>query len=662
MNTAAKPSTPPRLRRNPGLPEIQALLEALPQATFLVEAESRLVAFANASAAGLSGYSRAELAGKSLEQLIQPWDDERFFTEEAVSPGLELALVCRNQAQVSILLQRSELHPQSAWLLVHMEATSKARLRQRRESQDAAVLAAARVFSQSLHSLGQSLDLDKAITDLLHVAVHYLGGALASIYLSELSPDKTSFQLHRAYQAGNGEILPETLAHQGQAHLAAPSYWGQGMRSASALHRAARSAGLHYLATAPLGGALDRIGFLACAGDLPPQSSPELIQQGMFVFANLASALIQLTARLDNLGASLLERERRSASYQNIATGVNQAIVLLDEALLVAWLNPAAEQIFGYSNAEAANHPVENILIGSDTLVAFLQKVNQDQSALNNAEARLYRRSGQPFLAEVKAFPAQADKASSGVVVLVRDLSEREQIQAQAKQLEQRALLGEVTAVFAHEVRNPINNISTGLQLMAFNLPPDDPNQENIARLQHDCDRLSELMKSVLAFSRPMDYEMEDVDLALLLNRLVERQRPNMVRANVQPVLQIDASLPPVWGNPRALEQVFTNLAANALQAMSVQGGGSLAIKTQPANGPGGRRFVQVDFADNGPGIPKELQDRLFQPFFTTRQDGTGLGLAITKRIITAHKGAITVTSFPGGSVFHVQIPVSEAQ
>jgi signal transduction histidine kinase len=135
-----------------------------------------------------------------------------------------------------------------------------------------------------------------------------------------------------------------------------------------------------------------------------------------------------------------------------------------------------------------------------------------------------------------------------------------------------------------------------------------------------------------------------------------------MVRANVQPVVQCEPALPPAQGNPRALEQVFTNLFSNAIQAMSAQGGGSLAVKTQAALGAGGRQFIQVDVADNGPGIPKELQERLFQPFFTTRQDGTGLGLAITKRIVTAHKGAIQVTSFPGGTVFHVQIPVAEAQ
>jgi two-component system sensor histidine kinase AtoS len=238
-------------------------------------------------------------------------------------------------------------------------------------------------------------------------------------------------------------------------------------------------------------------------------------------------------------------------------------------------------------------------------------------------------------------------------------LSGAEQIQVQAQQLEQRALLGEVTAIFAHEVRNPINNISTGLQLMAYNLNPDDPHQELINRLQQDCDRLNELMKSVLAFSRPTEYEMEPVDIGGLVSRLVERLKPRMQRVRVEPLVQIEPALLKVRGNPRALEQVFTNLVTNAIQAMN-ENGGTVAIKIQQIRGGGNRTQVQVDIADNGPGISQELQDRLFQPFFTTKLDGTGLGLPITKRIVTAHKGTIQVTSFPGGTVFHVSLPVME--
>jgi signal transduction histidine kinase len=169
---------------------------------------------------------------------------------------------------------------------------------------------------------------------------------------------------------------------------------------------------------------------------------------------------------------------------------------------------------------------------------------------------------------------------------------------------------------------------------------------------------LAELIKSVLAFSRPTDYEMESVDLPLLLKRLVERLRPRITRLNVRHELSADPDCLPIRGNLRALEQVFSNLITNALQAMGDQGG-SLFIRIQPVRLEG-RSYLEVSVADTGPGIPKELQDRVFNPFFTTERGGTGLGLAIAKRIITAHKGIIRLTSFPGGTIFHVQLPQDE--
>jgi signal transduction histidine kinase len=90
--------------------------------------------------------------------------------------------------------------------------------------------------------------------------------------------------------------------------------------------------------------------------------------------------------------------------------------------------------------------------------------------------------------------------------------------------------------------------------------------------------------------------------------------------------------------------------------------GGTVAIKIQHLKPSPDRQYIVVDVADDGPGIPKENLDRIFQPFFTTKRDGTGLGLAITQRIITAHKGTIGVNSFPGGTVFRIQLPVLEDQ
>jgi signal transduction histidine kinase len=279
----------------------------------------------------------------------------------------------------------------------------------------------------------------------------------------------------------------------------------------------------------------------------------------------------------------------------------------------------------------------------------------------NMGNVSLHRRSGQSFPVHLQIIPVQRDQELLAVVIFFTDVSEHEEIRQRTQQLEQRAVLGEVTAVFAHEVRNPINNISTGLQLLSVKLPEDDPNQENITRLVNDCQRLNHLMESVLNFSRHSEHKLEEVNLDLLLKRMLDRWRPRMAKVNVNPFFHITEGTPHISGDPRSLEQVFTNLISNAVEAMSEKGG-MLAIRVAPYSLVPGHLQVEVTVTDNGPGIPEEVQERLFEPFVTTKPQGTGLGLAITKRIVTAHHGSIRVNSFPGGTVFHVLLSAFQGE
>jgi PAS domain S-box-containing protein len=378
------------------------------------------------------------------------------------------------------------------------------------------------------------------------------------------------------------------------------------------------------------------------------------------ILAEAIDAIIQFHTHISNLEESLKVALHARAVDRTSIDSVEDGIVVLTPELTIARMNPAAERALGYTSHEAYGHFFEDILIGTGTLTSALQMALQGVPTLRQDDFRLYRRTGQHFLAQISIIPTLVEEHLEGIAILIRDLSEQEQIQAESEQLKQRAILGEVAAVFAHEVKNPINNISTGLQVMALNLPPGDPHQEMVTRLQRDCERLDGLMKTVLNFARPSEYVMEPVNLGLLVGRLLERYKVRLMQANIQHFLQVEASLPMVKGNALALEQVFTNLINNAVEAMGEKGG-TLALKVQTTLGAEGKNFVTVDVADTGPGIPKEVLDRLFQPFFTTKQDGNGLGLVITRRILNAHKATITPTSYPGATVFHVHIPVLEA-
>jgi two-component system sensor histidine kinase AtoS len=199
---------------------------------------------------------------------------------------------------------------------------------------------------------------------------------------------------------------------------------------------------------------------------------------------------------------------------------------------------------------------------------------------------------------------------------------------------------------------------------LSLTIDSKDPNLETISRLRKDCDRLAELMMSILAYSRSSEYTMTPVNLVQLLKSQMDRMQVQIERAKVEVDFQADSNCPNVLGNARALEQVFNNLIGNALQAMSEKGGQLILRinKIDPLIKMNNEKWksLKVSVIDNGPGIPKEIQERIFQPYFTTNQSGTGLGLPITKRIITAHRGTITLESFPGGTVFHVILPTCE--
>jgi PAS domain S-box-containing protein len=384
----------------------------------------------------------------------------------------------------------------------------------------------------------------------------------------------------------------------------------------------------------------------------------------------LIARIITLLVNTDAVKADLVAADltlQRAAQYETTAANaIREGLVLLSPELQVLIMNAAAEQIFGYRRKEVTHTTVENILIGNEKITPRLQEACDTLQAVRLDGVHLFRRFGETFPANVEALPLPLDGRLDRLLVIIQDLSESEQIREQARQLEQRALLGEFTAIFAHEVRNPINNISTGLELMAMNLPEDDSQQGLLQRLQQDCDRLAELMKSVLTFARPADTNLQPVQLPELVQKLIDRLAPRLEKAHVRQHLQVEGNIPVVMADYRALEQALNNIIQNAITAMG-EAGGQLNLKIRyikPTRGKSSveTRIVEISIADTGPGIPKEIQERIFQPFFTTSSSGNGLGLAITRRIINAHKGTIHLESFPGGTVFFIRLPPAEPE
>jgi two-component system, NtrC family, sensor histidine kinase AtoS len=493
-------------------------------------------------------------------------------------------------------------------------------------------------------------DLQTALTQALAAASRLCGADVLGIYqLMEGRPE-----IHRLARHGSDGLLPEILGLQDLVVLNELRLWEAGRQPTCSLHRAARATGLRYLASAPVGPGNALVGLVLIAST--QSEPPDMALQIAHLLANVTESIFQNQTFRTNLNSELKKQTLLAHRLATISERVQEGILRVSPELRIRSMNPRMEQFLGYSSREVTGQEVENILIANESLLPTLKQAQTGEAVFNLGDMRLYRRDGESFQALIRVFPIFYGDGVDEILIFIQDLSELEQFRLQAQTLENRALMGELMAIFAHEVRNPINNISAGLQLMKMSVPSGDPKQDSISRMLQDCDRLEELIKQVLAFSKPMEYEMDSLDLGQIIQRLVDRQRMRISGQNIHWELQIEPGELRVMGNMRALEQVFTNLITNAVQAMG-EAGGLLSLKVQPVLDSDNALYMEVCVADTGPGIPKEIQGKIFQPFYTTKRSGNGLGLSVSKRIITAHHGTIHLTSFPGGTIFRVRLP-----
>ena len=393
--------------------------------------------------------------------------------------------------------------------------------------------------------------------------------------------------------------------------------------------------------------------------------------------------MVERLAEKDRELRELYARTRERAVYLQeysdcLVGGVPSGVVAVDRSGVVTVWNRAAARILGregrlgqrIEEQLGPDHPLrralEAAIQGAPTTQAIVVLGEADEHALDEAQ-RLVELSAAPFRVEGGEL--------LGAAALVNDRTELEQLRRVASRNERLAAIGNLGAGLAHEIKNPLGAISGFAELIERRQGQDATRLAG--RLRAEVERLDTFLREFLAFARDNKVRREPCDLVGLARQSVETAlqgagvpasdvaaccegspvTPAGARGPLSVELDLEEALPALALDGNLLRSAMTNVALNALQVMAGHGGGRLSVLLRRAGG-----SVYIRFRDQGPGVPTDDRERIFDPLFTTRAEGTGLGLAIAHKAVVAHGGKISVRDAPGGGAeFTMRLPWVEA-
>jgi two-component system nitrogen regulation sensor histidine kinase GlnL len=337
-----------------------------------------------------------------------------------------------------------------------------------------------------------------------------------------------------------------------------------------------------------------------------------------------------------------------------ILQGLSTALIVLDDALLVSYINPAAENLFGVSSRRTVGRSLAEVLHPAQELTALCQRALATglTFSLHEFTARIGARE---LVLDCRVALLDTDQS---LVLEFLDTERDRRVRREAELVAQQQLSRRIVRQLAHEVKNPLGGLRGAAQLLERQLP--DPEQKAYTRvIIEEADRLAALVDGILhAGGAPRPEEINLHRITDHVAQLIEAEKP----PGIELVRDYDPSLPPITVDRNQMIQAFLNVGRNAMQALGERG--RLIFRTRAltnftVGGERHRLVLSAEVEDNGPGIPDELKETIFYPLVTGRPTGTGLGLTIAQDLVSRNGGLIEFTSEPGRTVFQIRLPVA---
>ncbi len=344
-------------------------------------------------------------------------------------------------------------------------------------------------------------------------------------------------------------------------------------------------------------------------------------------------------------------------SLEDLVEKTADAVFFLDCAGVVRYWNRGAEQLFQYERGEALGKEIR-FLIPADLIaegeVQRLKRICDEVGMVCNHVTRRLRRDGCClWVSLTRTVLHNRAGEEIGAVVTLRDVTQQRISEDELQRSRSLALVGELAAKIAHEVKNPLTGIYAALQVLEGQLEGEDPRREIFQSIGEEVIRLNGITQELLQFSRPMEAKLRRGDLAtFLLDLCDDLERMSMVSPGQVCTEGLEPGLHACFDRDLT-GQVFKNLILNGVQA----GGAKGVVRLSARRSEG---VISVDVSDAGPGIPAGERERVFEPFFTTKSRGTGLGLSIARKNMDLQGGSIRLRSLKTpGATFRVEFPAS---
>jgi nitrogen-specific signal transduction histidine kinase len=362
-------------------------------------------------------------------------------------------------------------------------------------------------------------------------------------------------------------------------------------------------------------------------------------------------------------------RRQHDRFFQHLFSSMRNGALAITREGTIAEMNAEAFRIFQLKRGSAAvGLPFTEVLAKHPDIVRVLRNAFELSHLPSRAELRL--KSSDKVIGYTLSHVCDERGQAEGVALFFKDLTKVEQMEERDRLRDRLVALGEMAAAIAHEVKNPLAGIEVMAGLLKRQLG-DSPDAQSILNdIIAEAKMANRIVHEALEFVRPIRLQVEHTSIAEVISDSVSLAETKVPRRNISLRVHVDEDLPPIQGDHDQLCQLFTNLLINAFEALEGSGTVELSAHEGPPEedlqSPTGEphpstRTVIIDVADDGPGVPKELTDRIFNAFFTTKPQGSGLGLAIVRKVVDAHDGKIDILSGGRGTHFRVTLPVSGA-